>query len=445
MLVKEIDFLKDIFQAYPHQRDFLEAFFSGEYRYFMEMLHRRAGKDAAAFHATWLYASIYPGNYVYTLPKIQQARNVIWEGKDLNGKRWLDTIPKHLIKKVNNTDLKLYINNSMLHVTGADALMNSHLGSNLKGIVMSEFHKTAPAVWDYIRPILKRSNGWAIFPFTAFGKGHAYRLFEKNKGRPEWLCRKLTVDDTRDNKGKYIFSPEQIQEERDSGMDEDLIQQEYYCSSDAAVKGTFFAEQIALAYKEKRIVPKVEVDFHSPVHVSWDLGSRDTNSMWFYQVVNAQYRYFYQHDKTYGSIPYYLKLLEDVQKRFGFKQYGHHFMPHDTNQTEWTSGKTRRQTLIQAGINVTMVPMLRVMERVQVARSEFARVVIDENNCRHGLDALASSRSKYNESLKAFSSDEVHDWASHASAAFQYGLVGWMDTYNKTGMQKQKQYARLRA
>ena len=89
MLVKRIDFFKDIFNAYPHQRKLFEAFFSGEFRFFVENVHRRAGKDACMFTLAWLNAAITPGNYLYLLPKIQQSKSVIWEATDLKGGRWI--------------------------------------------------------------------------------------------------------------------------------------------------------------------------------------------------------------------------------------------------------------------------------------------------------------------------------------------------------------------
>ena len=271
---------------------------------------------------------------------------------------------------------------------------------------------------------------------------------QTNMGRPGWFCRKLTVDDTRDNEGQYIYSPEQIQDERDSGMDEDLIQQEYYCDDNVAVKGTFFARELELAVSEGRIVKGLEVYPNLPVHTSWDLGSRDTNAIWFFQVVGAgqgaQFRYFYQQDDNYGSVAYYLETLAKVKDRFKFKTYGHHFIPHDISQTEYTTGKTRRVTFMEAGLKVTMVPMVRVIERVSIARTAFARCFFDETNCKHGLEALAVSRSKWDENKRAFVSDEEHDWSSHASAAFQYGHVGWLDSYNKPMLQQQREYARSR-
>ena len=139
-----------------------------------------------------------------------------------------------------------------------------------------------------------------------------------------------------------------------------------------------------------------------------------------------------------------MKLLEDVKREFGFRTYGHHFLPHDAAITEWGSGKTRRVQLMQKGVHITQVPMLRVIERVQVARSNLDRCYFDETECKTGIEALEVSRAKYDDKLKAFTADELHDWASHYSAGFQYGHVGWLDSYNKPQLTKQKSYAKLR-
>lgn len=450
MLIKKIDFFQDIFNAYPQQKQLFDAFFTGKHRFFCENVHRRFGKDATMFNLAWLTASLKRGNYLYTLPKIAQAKNVIWEGTDLEGVKWIDKIPRHLFAKdPNQTERKLFFTSgSTLTITGADNIFKSHIGSNLHGLFMSEFQRTHPQAWDYLRPILNRTGGFGMFNWTSFGKGHAYRLMQSNLDNPEWHCRKLTVDDTRDNEGNYIFSPEQIEAERRSGMDEELIQQEYFCNDDIQIKGTFFAQAYALAEKEGRIQPTLPIYPNIPVNTSWDLGSSDTNVIWFFQVVgqgdNQQFRYFHVDEANYKDIDYYLKLMKEIQELYGFSKYGHHFMPHDTSQTEWTSGKTRRVTLMQKGLKVTLVPRLKVIERVQVARSNFNKCWFASKGCKNGLEALQVSRAKYDQNLKAFTSDEVHDWASHASAAFQYGHVGWLDSYNKPHLTKQKEYARYR-
>src|SRR6478736_420904 len=222
MLLKQIDYFQDIFPAYPHQRQLFEAFFSGNYRFFVDNIHRRGGKDATFFSLAWLVSAMTRGNYLYTLPKIGQAKNVIWEGTDLDGRRWVDAIPTHLVANINQSERKIYFTSgSMLHITGADSILGAHLGSNLRGLFMSEFQRTAPGIWDYLRPIINRSKGFAAFNYTSFGQCHAHRLRVANVDNPLWFTRKLTVDETRDNQGNYIFSPEQVEEERRSGMDED--------------------------------------------------------------------------------------------------------------------------------------------------------------------------------------------------------------------------------
>lgn len=450
MLIKRIDFFEDIFNAYPHQRELFEAFFSGKYRFFIENIHRRGGKDATFFNLAWLVANMTRGNYIYTLPKIGQAKNVIWEGTDLDGRRWIDLIPKHLLaREPNQSERKIYFTSgSMLHITGADSILGSHLGSNLRGLFMSEYQRTAPMIWDYLRPIINRSKGFAAFNYTSFGQCHAHRLRIANLNNPAWHCRKLTVADTRDNNGNYIFSPEQIEDERNSGMDEDLIQQEYYCDDSVAVKGTYFAEDIQKAREEGRIIPSLEVYPGKPVHTSWDLGSKDLNAIWFFQVLGTgayqEFRYFHYHEINYKNIDYFIDYLAKLQKELGFSTYGHHFLPHDVSQTEWTSGKTRVVTLMQKGLKIVQAPRLRVIERVQVARSQLNRCKFDEHGCKNGIEALEASRAKYDDKLKAFSADEVHDWASHGSAAFQYGHVGWLDSYNKTRLASQREYAKYR-
>jgi hypothetical protein len=110
--------------------------------------------------------------------------------------------------------------------------------------VFSEYALQNPKVWDFIRPILAENGGWAIFNFTPRGKNHGYDLYEMARQNPKWFVQKLTVDDT------AIITSEVIQEERESGMSEEMIQQEYYCSFTAALTGKGLPEAIKIL-KEK--------------------------------------------------------------------------------------------------------------------------------------------------------------------------------------------------
>jgi len=449
--IKTIDFFSEVFTPYPHQLQLIRDVFLSEKRFFMQCWHRRGGKDYCMFFTAVLYACAIPGNYIYTLPKKEQARAVIWEGKDLKGVRWLDKIPRCLIKKTLENSCKIYFSNgSILHVTGADSILTSHLGSNLKGIFISEFQRTSPEVWDYLRPILLLSKGIAMFVYTAFGKGHAYRLFQQNIQNEHWSCQKLTVEDTVKLDGSRIFDDADIQAERDSGMDEDKLRQEYYCDEDVAIKGTFFAEELNALELAGRIKQDYHVERGLKVYTSWDLGSRDTNSIWFFQVVghgsNIRFHYFLNVNHNYKSTDFYVTLLQEIQRRYGFKEYGMHFMPHDVEQVDYGPGKTRKVQFLINGVKpITVVPRMKIIERVQVTRLMLKHCTFALAGCAHGLEALRVARSKWDENAKCFTADEVHDWSSHPSAAFQYGLVGWQTSLTNPEALKQWDYDRVRS
>ena len=91
------------------------------------------------------------------------------------------------------------------------------------------------------------------------------------KNPENWFLSELTVLDTTDNNGNRIVTDQMIDEERRDGMDEDLVQQEYFVSFDASVKWAYYADQMRDARSQWRIssVP------HEPtlqVHTAWDLG-----------------------------------------------------------------------------------------------------------------------------------------------------------------------------
>jgi hypothetical protein len=109
------------------------------------------------------------------------------------------------------------------------------MGTNPVGCVFSEYSLQNPDAWDLIRPILAENGGWAVFNYTPRGRNHGFILYEMAKNNNEWFCEILTVDDT-----GGVVSPGIIQAERESGMSEEMIKQEFYCSFEAALSACFF-------------------------------------------------------------------------------------------------------------------------------------------------------------------------------------------------------------
>jgi hypothetical protein len=186
--------------------------------------HRRAGKDKVCFNYMIKRACQQVGTYFYFLPEYSQAKKVIWENIDNDGFRMLDHIPREIIAKTNETELKItLINGSVIQLMGADTFDRSGVGTNPIGVVFSEYPIIKPEIWGYVRPILAVNGGWAIFNGTPRGQNHAFTMLEMAKSNKDWFTQVLTVEDT------GVLTPADIERERAEGMPQNLIDQEFYC------------------------------------------------------------------------------------------------------------------------------------------------------------------------------------------------------------------------
>jgi hypothetical protein len=191
---------------------------------------RRNGKDLTFLNLILAKAMQRVGLYLYMGPFYTQIRNIIWEGADKEGRRFLDYIPKELIKSKKESRMQVeLINGSILRLCGADNI-DSVVGGNPIGIVFTEYSLHKPEAWDYLRPILAENYGWALFNGTPRGLNHFNKQFKLAERDQSWFTQYLTRDDT------GIPSLEAIEADRRSGMPESLIQQEYYCSWSASAE-----------------------------------------------------------------------------------------------------------------------------------------------------------------------------------------------------------------
>jgi hypothetical protein len=232
------------FMPRNYQKPFFNAMADG-YKRAVEVWHRRAGKDKVFLNFVAKEAIMKVGVYYYFFPTFAQGRKVIWDGIDRNGFPYMDHFPQELRSKTRNDEMKIILTNgSIFQIVGTDNI-DSIMGTNPVGCVFSEYSLQNPQAWDYIRPILSENDGWAVFNFTPRGRNHAFILREMAKNNKNWWFEELTVDDTRRPDGKPVIGPEAIQAERESGMDEAMIQQEYYCSFDAMLSNCFFGDSLA--------------------------------------------------------------------------------------------------------------------------------------------------------------------------------------------------------
>jgi phage terminase large subunit len=401
--------------------------------------HRRAGKDCSAWNKLIKEAVKKPAIYYYFFPTYKMGRKIIWEAKDpATGLSFLDYIPKPLLKSKNDTEMKLVIasanmNESIIRIVGTDDY-DSIVGTPPYGCVFSEYSLQDPRAWDYIRPILAENHGWAIFLFTPRGKNHGYDLYEMAKQSPDWFVETKTVDDTFRNDGTPVITKEAIEKERSEGVLEEIIQQEYFVSFSGYIEGSYYSKQFIDARKDGRVcklpfVPTIEVD------TFWDLGVDDSMSIWFLQVVGKEYRFIDYYEDTGYGLEHYAKVLKGKPY-----VYGNHYMPHDANVREMSTGvvaMSRKEVAEGLGISpIQIVPRVHnidVLIQVQIpaVRNILPQCWFDITKCAKGIQALEGYRAEYDEEKEVLGSRPVHDKYSHGADAFRTFAVGYVPKRKK--------------
>jgi hypothetical protein len=250
----------------------------------MLMWHRRAGKDAFALELADRKMTERVGAYWHLYPRQVQAKRAIWNGVDpATGRRFIDmAFPREDGDYRNDQDMFLRRGNGSTWQLGGSDYYDRLVGSNVLGVVFSEWALCDPAAWDYIRPILAENGGWAVFISTYRGRNHAYQMARRLKADPEWYIDERTILQTKRLDGSPVVSLEAVEADRRSGMRESLVQQEYFCNPAAALPGAVYGS--ALEAIQATRGGNVVYDPTFPVVAAWNVGDAPANlSVVFFQ------------------------------------------------------------------------------------------------------------------------------------------------------------------
>ena len=379
--------------------------------------HRRAGKDDVCLHMAATKAMQRVGNYWHLLPQYEQARKSVWQAINPHTglKRIDEAFPEAIRKRTLDNQMMIeFVNGATWQLVGSDNY-NSLVGSPPIGLTASEWALADPAAWGYLSPILRENGGWAAFITTPRGKNHVHQMREGFKDDPEWFVQTLTVEDT------GALSPEQIAAVRKEyhatyGPDigQNLFEQEYMCSFEAAVLGAYYGAELNKAEQSKRIT-SVPMDMSTEVHTAWDLGISDSTAIWFWQAVGGEVHLIDYYEANGVGLDHYVQII----KERGYN-YGRHILPHDVQARELTTGKTRQESLSSMGLRgIEIAPKMGVEDGINAARLLLNRCWFDRVKCDRGLEALKNYRSKIDEKRR-ISLGPLHDWSGHGSDAFRY-------------------------
>lgn len=415
----------EMYAPYPHQRDPLAAMGQG-CRRAVWVWHRRAGKDMSAFLG-WMVPEAYriTGTYYYFFPTYAQGKKIIWDGIDSSGTRILDHIPHIEHIKRNETELQLTLpatkggsNGSIIQIVGTDKL-DSIVGTNPRGCIFSEYALQNPQAWSFIRPILEANGGWAIFVYTPRGQNHGFKLYQEACQSPDWYVSYKTVRDTVKHDGTPIISEAQIAKLRAEGEDEDIIQQEYYCSFSGAQSGSYYSQFVNRAREEGRVRPSL-YDPNLPVDTFWDIGNADETVIGFRQIAFNERRWIDCYAGSRHGLDHYASVITELARVNGYR-YRHHYFPHDMKVVEYTTNESRLASARRLGIRpCTVVPRRGFGEGIDAVRRAFPRYWFDERKCGTLITALALYHRKWNKEGRVFSDLPDHDWTSHYADMVRY-------------------------
>jgi hypothetical protein len=295
---------------------------------------------------------------------------------------------------------------------GADS-PDSLRGIYLDGVVIDEIGDVNPAIFsDVVRPALADRIGYAMFIGTPKGNNHFKDLRDRaDKAEDGWKLLEFKASETK------LLIPSELSSARNE-MGDDKYNQEFECSFNAAVEGSYYGKLINDLEEQDRIttIPNEEL---SKTFCAWDLGMSDSTSIWVAQVVGKEIRLVDYYENHGQGLDTYVSYIRDN----GWS-HATQLLPHDVVVRELGTGKSRKEVLEAAGLEITVVPKLSVQDGIQAVRQILPRCWFDKDKTKKGLDALRNYRRVFDEKRNVFFDTPLHDWASHSSDAFRYLSVG---------------------
>lgn len=379
-------------------------------RFTTMVCHRRFGKSIFALNHIlregFKCNKVRP-QYAFISPAKSQTRRNVWDEVKkyysfVSGVSFHEADLRVEIPKGNNDKIVVYFD-------GAD---NPHAfkGMYLDGIVLDEVAQMPRSIWgDTLSATLSDRHGWALFIGTPAGNNLLKEFYYRGKDSefPEWSSFMFKVSETQ------LLSDKELAAQR-ANIGDDMYEQNYECSFEAAVAGTYYGKIIDRLRKAGQIKDYL-FDAKYPVITAWDLGLNDKTCIWFAQVIKDKVYIIDYYENSNEILSHYINIVKSKPYK-----YERHILPHDVTHRNQSVSGTRLDVFKSAGFKYRVAPKLRVDDGIQSVRSLLPECVFNETKCIKGLDALSLYRSEFNDKRGVQMLTPVHDWASHASDAFRY-------------------------
>jgi hypothetical protein len=375
-------------------------------RFGVVVAHRRMGKTVSAINHLIKDALLNQKEaprYAYIAPTYGQAKRVAWD--------YLVKYAEPLGGTSNISELRVDFWGRRIQLFGSDN-PETLRGQYFDGVILDEIGDQNPKIWtDIVRPALADRKGWCLFIGTPKGHNHFKELRDRAEKEDGWGLLEFKASET------GVVDDVELKAARNE-MGEDKYRQEFECSFDAAVEGSYFG-QILNELEEKKHMQEIPREELSRTFTAWDLGMGDSTSIWVAQLVGTEVRLLDYYENHGVGLDHYVKWIKD-------NDYikAEHILPHDVRVRELGTGKSRLEMLEEAGLEVKIAPRMGLDDGIQAVRRLLPRCWFNVPKVQTGLNCLRNYRRDYDEKRKIFYERPLHDWSSHGSDSFRYLALG---------------------
>jgi hypothetical protein len=390
-------------------------------RFGVVVAHRRMGKTVSAINHLIKDALLNQKEaprYAYIAPTYGQAKRVAWD--------YLVKYAEPLGGTSNISELRVDFWGRRIQLFGSDN-PETLRGQYFDGVILDEIGDQNPKIWtDIVRPALADRKGWCLFIGTPKGHNHFKELRDRAEKEDGWGLLEFKASET------GVVDDLELKAAK-SEMGEDKYRQEFECSFDAAVEGSYYG-QILNELEDKKHMQEIPREEISRTFTAWDLGMGDSTSIWVAQLVGTEVRLIDYYENHGVGLDHYVKWIKD-------NDYlkSEHILPHDVRVRELGTGKSRMEMLEEAGLEVKIAPRMGLDDGIQAVRRLLPRCWFNVPKVQTGLNCLRNYRRDYDEKRKIFYERPLHDWSSHGSDSFRYLALGideghstWSKPINQT-------------
>jgi len=354
-------------------------------------------------------------HYAHIMPLHTQAKSVAWDKL----KHYSECVPG--VKRNESELLIRYPNGNKLQLFGADN-PDAFRGMAFSGLSLDEYSQMLGNVFsEVLSKALADHLGYAIFCGTIRGKDQLYQSYEAAKESSDWFALWQDIDRSLATEEGVTIKVLETAMEDDRKlvgqglMTQDEFDQEWFLSTEAAIQGAWYRNEMGAALKDGRIT-NVPYDPALPVDTDWDLGMVDAMAVVFSQSMRSgEVRIIDYYEAEGEALPHFVRVLREK----GYT-YGKHWPPHDATVKELGSGKSRVEVARDLGLYFEWPEKNPgVLAGIDATRLLLARCWFDKTKTARLIECLRQYRKTFNSRLDTFTGVPVHNWASHGADAMR--------------------------